>query len=206
MGKSLGASHPRFLTLPGSVTFLLLWVGVMARHSDCLAYARLDPLLLPTMLELVLLFPSLCIGCYTNCRHQWILWTVANSTFSQGLQGTYDTASKAALENEFGTSVDDEVIKQILENGETQTSEVSTIYSRLIATVQLTHHRCPSVKVPRTTPRVPWLPTRNVNSRRSGNVEEIISGDVFDDWGLAARKNHRSEMVGERSPMVGGYA
>ncbi|EEU48395.1 uncharacterized protein NECHADRAFT_98675 [Fusarium vanettenii 77-13-4] len=45
-------------------------------------------------------------------------------THGQGLQGTYDTASKAALENEFGTSVDDEVIKQILERGETQTSEM----------------------------------------------------------------------------------
>ncbi|KAJ4316762.1 hypothetical protein N0V84_007700 [Fusarium piperis] len=45
-------------------------------------------------------------------------------THGQGLQGTYDTASKAALENEFGTSVDDEVIKQILEKGETQTSEM----------------------------------------------------------------------------------
>ncbi|KAM0437509.1 hypothetical protein ACHAPT_001873 [Fusarium lateritium] len=45
-------------------------------------------------------------------------------THGQGLQGTYDTASKAALENEFGTSVDDDVIKQILEKGETQTSEM----------------------------------------------------------------------------------
>ncbi|KAF5023929.1 hypothetical protein F66182_4009 [Fusarium sp. NRRL 66182] len=44
-------------------------------------------------------------------------------THGQGAQGTYDAASKAALENEFGTSVDDEVIKVILEKGETQSTE-----------------------------------------------------------------------------------
>lgn len=37
-----------------------------------------------------------------------------------------DTASKATLENEFGTSVDEEVIKQILEKGNMQASEVSS--------------------------------------------------------------------------------
>jgi ribosome maturation protein Sdo1 len=45
-------------------------------------------------------------------------------THGQGLQGTLDAASKAALENEFGTSVDDDVIKQILEKGVTQNTEV----------------------------------------------------------------------------------
>ncbi|GKU02211.1 shwachman-bodian-diamond syndrome protein [Fusarium langsethiae] len=44
-------------------------------------------------------------------------------THGQGLQGTLDAASKAALENEFGTSVDDDVIKQILEKGVTQNTE-----------------------------------------------------------------------------------
>ncbi|RGP75011.1 shwachman-bodian-diamond syndrome [Fusarium longipes] len=44
-------------------------------------------------------------------------------THGQGVQGTLDAASKAALENEFGTSVDDDVIKQILEKGETQNTE-----------------------------------------------------------------------------------
>jgi len=38
-------------------------------------------------------------------------------THNQGSQGTYDSASKGALESEFGTSVDDEVVKQILEKG-----------------------------------------------------------------------------------------
>ncbi|KAF9879080.1 shwachman-Bodian-Diamond syndrome protein [Colletotrichum karsti] len=44
-------------------------------------------------------------------------------THKQGAQGTYDAASKASLENEFGTHVDDEVIKQILEKGDSQTAE-----------------------------------------------------------------------------------
>jgi ribosome maturation protein Sdo1 len=35
-----------------------------------------------------------------------------------------DGASKATLENEFGTHVDDEVIKQILEKGTIQESQV----------------------------------------------------------------------------------
>jgi len=39
-----------------------------------------------------------------------------------GAQGELDTASKAALENEFGTSKDDDVVKQILEKGDLQTS------------------------------------------------------------------------------------
>ncbi|KAM5356238.1 hypothetical protein ACJ41O_002884 [Fusarium nematophilum] len=44
-------------------------------------------------------------------------------THGQGAQGTLDSASKAALENEFGTSVDDDVIKAILEKGSTQATE-----------------------------------------------------------------------------------
>lgn len=42
----------------------------------------------------------------------------------QGAQGTLDGASKATLENEFGTHVDDDVIKQILEKGTLQETEV----------------------------------------------------------------------------------
>lgn len=50
--------------------------------------------------------------------------TVANIFDRQGTQGFYDGASKADLENEFGTSNDDDVIKQILEKGTIQRSEV----------------------------------------------------------------------------------
>jgi len=42
-------------------------------------------------------------------------------THKHGAQGQMDTASKASLENEFGTSNEDEVIKKILEEGQPQT-------------------------------------------------------------------------------------
>lgn len=137
MGKSPEASHPRFLTLSGSFAFFLLWVGVMAAGDDApIAWHMLawTPSLLPTMLEKAYFSRFHLPALDHQWPTTWILWTVADSTYSQGLQGTHDTASKAALENEFGTSVDDEVIKQILEKGETQTSEVSTIHPRLVAT------------------------------------------------------------------------
>jgi hypothetical protein len=41
-----------------------------------------------------------------------------------GAQGTLDSASKGTLENEFGTHVEEECIKQILEKGNLQESEV----------------------------------------------------------------------------------
>ena len=41
-----------------------------------------------------------------------------------GAQGEMDTASKATLENEFGTKNEEEAIKQILTKGQVQTSEV----------------------------------------------------------------------------------
>lgn len=44
--------------------------------------------------------------------------------YRHGAQGQMDGASKATLENEFGTHVDDEVIKQILEKGNFQETEV----------------------------------------------------------------------------------
>lgn len=54
-------------------------------------------------------------------------WTAANevSNRRQGAQGTYDAASQAALDNEFGTHVDEDVIKAILENGTAQEATVS---------------------------------------------------------------------------------
>ncbi|KAJ5087358.1 hypothetical protein N7456_010974, partial [Penicillium angulare] len=41
---------------------------------------------------------------------------------SHGAQGILDTASKAALQNEFGTSNEDEVMAKILEGGEYQSN------------------------------------------------------------------------------------
>lgn len=49
---------------------------------------------------------------------------IANADNSHGTQGILNTASKGTLENEFGTSNEDEVIKQILQKGDVQTSQV----------------------------------------------------------------------------------
>lgn len=46
-------------------------------------------------------------------------------TIRHGAQGSLDTASKATLENEFGTSIVEDVIKKIIEKGSMQESEVS---------------------------------------------------------------------------------
>lgn len=45
-------------------------------------------------------------------------------THNQGTQGTYDTAAKGTLQNEFGSSVVEDVIKMILEKGTLQASEM----------------------------------------------------------------------------------
>jgi hypothetical protein len=53
--------------------------------------------------------------------------------FRQGAQGAYDGASNGILESEFGTSVDDEVIKLILEKGTLQESQVCLFLVSLLA-------------------------------------------------------------------------
>ena len=45
-----------------------------------------------------------------------------------GAQNVGDGASKATLENEFGTSNEDECMTKILENGTIQSTEVGSLY------------------------------------------------------------------------------
>ena len=45
-----------------------------------------------------------------------------------GAQGQFDGASNLTLDNEFGTHDEEAAIKQILENGILQESEVRTVY------------------------------------------------------------------------------
>ncbi len=62
-----------------------------------------------------------------------------------------DGASKATLENEFGTSDEDECIKQILTKGEVQVSEVREhLSTRMTCTDK--HGRMPSVAAIVTKP------------------------------------------------------
>ncbi|OMP82556.1 SDO1-like protein [Diplodia seriata] len=48
-------------------------------------------------------------------------------THKHGNQGILDTASNAMLENEFGTHKEEDVVKQILEKGDTQSVEVRSL-------------------------------------------------------------------------------
>ena len=48
-----------------------------------------------------------------------------------GAQNAYDGASKSTLENEFGTSNEDECMMKILEKGDLQETEVS-LFSRTV--------------------------------------------------------------------------
>lgn len=50
---------------------------------------------------------------------------------SHGAQGVLDSASKNALENEFGTSNEDDCMVKILEGGDYQTSAVRSSLSSL---------------------------------------------------------------------------
>lgn len=51
---------------------------------------------------------------------------------SHGAQGVLDGASKASLENEFGTTDEDTCITKILEMGEYQMAAVSLSFSRYL--------------------------------------------------------------------------
>ena len=56
-----------------------------------------------------------------------LLWAATDNIFCDrhGAQNAYDAASKATLENEFGTSNEDECMTKILETGDLQHTEVS---------------------------------------------------------------------------------
>lgn len=73
-----------------------------------------------------------------------------------------DGASKSTLENEFGTSNEDECLIKILEKGDLQGSEVSypscAVYQDFVLTV--TYHRLLSVEALRMTARGLEWPTR----------------------------------------------
>ena len=72
-----------------------------------------------------------------------------------GAQNAYDGASKQTLENEFGTSNEDECMVKILEKGDIQETEVGLPHWKFQAVKSnLLFFRRQSVKDPRTTPWV----------------------------------------------------
>lgn len=85
-----------------------------------------------------------------------IFFTSSNNWLSgiylrHGAQGELNTASKSTLENEFGTSVDEGVIKQILEKGSFQESQVIFPSSTSLRTQTYTTYSSQREPAPRTT-------------------------------------------------------
>lgn len=60
------------------------------------------------------------------------------AVFRHGATGRLDAASQYMLDNEFGTHVDEDVIKQILEKGDLKESKVSD--QLLFLSTQFGHH------------------------------------------------------------------
>ena len=69
-----------------------------------------------------------------GCHPSTLVRIVVNflPSFRHGAQNAYDSASKATLENEFGTSNEDVCMTKILENGDLQHTEVSQHWRRLL--------------------------------------------------------------------------
>ena len=94
--------------------------------------------------------------------HAWKrYWTEHSRSLSRhGAQNAYDEASKATLENEFGTSKEDDCMIQILEKGDLQHTSVSLTISKQISSSALTyelHNRLENVKDQRM---IPWEAVR----------------------------------------------
>ena len=70
-----------------------------------------------------------------------------------------DGASKSTLENEFGTSNEDECVKQILTKGQVQVSEVREL-KRSNDIITDKHHRITSVAA---TVTKPWGPVKLID-------------------------------------------
>ena len=70
-------------------------------------------------------YESLTSCCKPHTRT--LSWAATDIVFvhRHGAQNAYDAASKATLENEFGTSNEDECMTKILETGDLQHTEVS---------------------------------------------------------------------------------
>lgn len=68
-------------------------------------------------------FSPVIVRC--GARKHWVeLLLILQYIFRHGAQNAYDSASKATLENEFGTSNEDECMTKILETGDLQHTEV----------------------------------------------------------------------------------
>jgi hypothetical protein len=86
--------------------------------------------------------------------------TLLTDNDRHGKQGVLNTASNSQLENEFGTKKEEDVVKQILEKGDIQTSEVCCFYVPVDMMLTSWLCRTPSARATPTTPRAPCRPTK----------------------------------------------
>jgi hypothetical protein len=78
-----------------------------------------DELVVPSLTGLPTITPaSMDYLCFWNEANRWC--------DRHGKQGVLNTASNSQLENEFGTKKEEDVVKQILEKGDVQSTEVSS--------------------------------------------------------------------------------
>jgi hypothetical protein len=94
-------------------------------------------------------------------------------TNKHGTQGTLNRASKGVMENEFGTSKEDDVVKKILEDGAVQEQKVCCP-SVLMARLTLLSRARPG----RATETRPTLRVSTITGISSASVEPILGGTV----------------------------
>jgi hypothetical protein len=98
----------------------------------------------------------------------------------QGTQGILDAASNAALDNEFGTHKDVDVVTQILERGDLRESEVRTLWKIPMASdgLKLTcNPRLRSVKQTRTS----WMALLSLTDLNRLHDCQSCEPDTVDD-------------------------
>lgn len=107
--------------------------------------------------------------------------------YRHGKQGVLNTASNSQLENEFGTKNEDDVVKQILEKGDIQSSEVclSTLAFALRHDADC-QRRTPSARVTPTTPRAPCWPIKSVPFSR---LRRMMLGLEYGCWLIRGLKD-----------------
>jgi hypothetical protein len=112
-----------------------------------------------------------------------------------GAQGTFDDASKATLENEFGTTNDDEVIKQILEKGTLQETKVGVPHCIPVLTFP---------RIPRALQHTDPLSTNREQRKRALRTTAWDPVPVIRYSSLEVREESREEMDDLHSMIMAG--
>jgi hypothetical protein len=107
--------------------------------------------------------------------------------YRHGAQGQLDEASKAVLENEFGTKNEDDVIKQILTKGQIQMSEVSPATS--VFYLPETHLLTCSIRILPVAVTATSPPDRPSPTARAATLPKLASHNLRPADGRGEEKN-----------------